>query len=64
MSKDRLYLFDTTLRDGAQTNGVDFALEDKVQVARILDLPGVITPEQGAAVLRGDAGAPGEGASR
>ncbi|MGY4594716.1 isopropylmalate/homocitrate/citramalate synthase [Bradyrhizobium sp. GM22.5] len=24
MSKERLYLFDTTLRDGAQTNGVDF----------------------------------------
>ena len=26
MSKERLYLFDTTLRDGAQTNGVDFTL--------------------------------------
>ena len=29
MSKERLYLFDTTLRDGAQTNGVDFTLPDK-----------------------------------
>ena len=29
MSKERLYIFDTTLRDGAQTQGVDFSLEDK-----------------------------------
>jgi len=28
-SRERLYLFDTTLRDGAQTNGVDFTLHDK-----------------------------------
>ena len=32
--KERLYLFDTTLRDGAQTPGVDFSLEDKRMVAR------------------------------
>ena len=35
--KDRLYLFDTTLRDGAQTTGVDFSLEDKRRIAAILD---------------------------
>ena len=29
MTRERLYLFDTTLRDGAQTTGVDFSLEDK-----------------------------------
>ena len=29
MSKERLYIFDTTLRDGAQTQGVDFSLEEK-----------------------------------
>ena len=33
--KERLYLFDTTLRDGAQTNGVDFTLHDKQIIARI-----------------------------
>ena len=33
MSKERLYLFDTTLRDGAQTNGVDFSLTDKQVIA-------------------------------
>ncbi len=36
-AKDRLYLFDTTLRDGAQTTGVDFSLEDKRRIAHILD---------------------------
>ena len=29
MKKQRLYLYDTTLRDGAQTTGVDFSVEDK-----------------------------------
>jgi 2-isopropylmalate synthase len=37
MLKERLYLFDTTLRDGAQTTGVDFSLEDKRRIATILD---------------------------
>jgi len=37
MSKERLYLFDTTLRDGAQTTGVDFSLDDKRRVAALLD---------------------------
>jgi 2-isopropylmalate synthase len=41
MSKERLYLFDTTLRDGAQTSGVDFTLEDKVAVAGMLERLGV-----------------------
>ena len=29
MSKERIFIFDTTLRDGAQTEGVDFSVEDK-----------------------------------
>jgi 2-isopropylmalate synthase len=37
MSRERLYLFDTTLRDGAQTNGVDFTLDDKLAIAGMLD---------------------------
>lgn len=41
MSKDRVYLFDTTLRDGAQTTGVDFSLQDKRMVAAMLDKLGV-----------------------
>ncbi len=35
--KERLYLFDTTLRDGQQTPGIDFSVEDKILVARLLD---------------------------
>jgi 2-isopropylmalate synthase len=41
MAKERLYLFDTTLRDGAQTQGVDFSVEDKRQIALALDGLGV-----------------------
>lgn len=37
MNKERLYLFDTTLRDGAQTSGVDFSVEDKLLITRLLD---------------------------
>ena len=32
MTRERLYLYDTTLRDGAQTPGVDFSLEDKLAI--------------------------------
>jgi 2-isopropylmalate synthase len=41
MSRERLYLFDTTLRDGAQTNGVDFTLADKLAIAAMLDDLGI-----------------------
>src|SRR3546814_6819959 len=37
MKGDRVYLFDTTLRDGAQTQGVDFGVADKVAIAEALD---------------------------
>ena len=29
MSKEKLYIFDTTLRDGSQTEGVNFSIDDK-----------------------------------
>ncbi len=41
MSKEKLFIFDTTLRDGAQTQGVDFSVEDKVKIANILSDIGV-----------------------
>ena len=47
MTRERLYLFDTTLRDGQQTPGVDFSLEDKTLVARMLDELGVDYVEGG-----------------
>ena len=45
--KERLHLFDTTLRDGAQTNGVDFTLHDKLAIANMLDELGIDYVEGG-----------------
>jgi 2-isopropylmalate synthase len=47
MPKERLFLFDTTLRDGAQTNGVDFTLADKLAIAGMLDELGIDYVEGG-----------------
>ena len=47
MTRERVYLFDTTLRDGAQTAGVDFTLDDKIAVATMLDGLGVDYVEGG-----------------
>ncbi|MGH6856849.1 MAG: citramalate synthase, partial [Methylocella sp.] len=41
MTRERLTLFDTTLRDGAQMAGVDFSLADKRHIAALLDGLGI-----------------------
>ena len=41
MSKEKIYLFDTTLRDGAQTEGVNFSVDDKNKIAKVLSELGV-----------------------
>src|SRR5437667_2457684 len=46
-AKERLYLFDTTRRDGAQTNGSDFTLHDKQRIAGMLDELGIDYVEGG-----------------
>lgn len=38
---DRVYLYDSTLRDGAQARGVDFTVADKQAIARELDKLGI-----------------------
>ncbi len=43
----RVELLDSTLRDGAQGEGVDFSLEDKRQIALLLDKLGVTYIEGG-----------------
>ena len=40
MTRERLYLYDTTLRDGQQTQGVDFSVEDKTRSPRRLTSSG------------------------
>ncbi len=47
MSKEKIYIFDTTLRDGAQTQGVDFSIDDKEKIAQALDSLGVDYIEAG-----------------
>ncbi len=51
-----LLLYDTTLRDGAQTEGISFSVDDKVKIARKLDQLGVHYIEGGFShpSLRGD----------
>ncbi len=41
MTKDRLFLYDTTLRDGQQTQGVQFSTSEKTQIAATLDAMGI-----------------------
>ena len=41
MTRERLYLYDTTLRDGQQTQGVQFSTAEKQRIAALLDELGV-----------------------
>ena len=47
MSKEKIYIFDTTLRDGAQTQGVDFSIDEKNRIATALSKLGVDYIEAG-----------------
>ncbi len=41
MTRTRLHLFDTTLRDGQQTHGVQFSTAEKIEIAQALDALGI-----------------------
>ncbi len=41
MQTDSFHVFDTTLRDGAQREGISYSVADKLAVARLLDQVGV-----------------------
>ncbi len=45
--KDRVKIFDTTLRDGEQSPGASMTLEEKIQIAQVLDEMGVDIIEAG-----------------
>ena len=41
--KNRVYIFDTTMRDGEQSPGASMSLEEKIQIARVFDELGIDT---------------------
>ncbi len=41
LNPNKVYFFDTTLRDGQQTTGVDFSVEDKIKMSKALDDLGI-----------------------
>ena len=41
MNKERLYIYDTTLRDGQQTHGIQFSTDDKINISKLIDKLGV-----------------------
>jgi 2-isopropylmalate synthase len=41
MARERIYIYDTTLRDGQQTPGIDFSVEDKKSIVALLEELGV-----------------------
>ncbi len=47
MTGERIWLFDTTLRDGGQMRGVDFSVADKQAIAKALDEFGLDYVEAG-----------------
>jgi 2-isopropylmalate synthase len=47
MTREKIYLFDTTLRDGQQTPGIDFSVEDKIAISSLLDDFGIDYVEGG-----------------
>jgi 2-isopropylmalate synthase len=61
MTRERLWLYDTTLRDGQQTQGVYFSAEDKARIARGLDALGIDYVEGGWPRWGGPRGRGGRG---
>jgi 2-isopropylmalate synthase len=53
MTSDKIFIFDTTLRDGEQSPGCSMNLEEKLRMARLLDEMGVDIIEAGFPVASG-----------
>ena len=47
MSKEKVYIFDTTMRDGEQSPGASMSVEEKIQISRVFDEMGVDIIEAG-----------------
>ena len=46
-SKEKVYIFDTTMRDGEQSPGASMSVEEKVQISRVFDEMGIDIIEAG-----------------
>ena len=49
MQQSQIWLYDTTLRDGTQAEGISLSVDDKLKVTRLLDDLGVPYIEGGLA---------------
>ena len=49
-NKDRVFIFDTTMRDGEQSPGASMSLEEKIQIARVFDELGIDIIEAGFSI--------------
>ena len=45
--KNRVYIFDTTMRDGEQSPGASMSFEEKIQISRVFDELGIDIVEAG-----------------
>ena len=45
--KDKIFIFDTTMRDGEQSPGASMSLEEKIQISRVFDEMGIDIIEAG-----------------
>ena len=46
-TKEKIYIFDTTMRDGEQSPGASMSLEEKIQISKVLDEMGIDIIEAG-----------------
>ena len=45
--KEKVYIFDTTMRDGEQSPGASMSVEEKIQISRVFDEMGIDIIEAG-----------------
>ena len=50
-NKEKLYIFDTTMRDGEQSPGASMSVEEKIQISRVLDEMGIDIIEAGFPIV-------------
>ena len=49
--KDKVFIFDTTMRDGEQSPGASMSVEEKIQISRVFDEMGIDIIEAGLSLI-------------